>query len=300
MQACNYCGSGESALVLKDAVDYEYAIPGRWNLVRCSRCGLVRMEIMPTVEETMAFYPKEYVQYHPRKSRIVAALYRRFVRRQAEIIRDLIGPRGRILDVGCGCGEFMKCVGEVGEWEIVGIEPSAEAAARGRQWGLDIRHGTLESIDLHEEPFDLIIFTHVIEHLVDPLTALQKIVGYLKPGGYLYAETENIESWAFLALQRYWGLLHLPRHLYFFTERTIRNYLHKAGFVDVSINHTFNPGGWALGLQFLLEEKLHKRIYPGRTWYFPYLLVLSMPLGLIQLLMKKADAINFIGRKPGR
>jgi ubiquinone/menaquinone biosynthesis C-methylase UbiE len=255
------------------------------------------MKGMPSVEETLYFYPKEYIQYHPRQTAIVSKLYERFVKAQAQKIRELIGPTGRILDIGCACGEFMKYVKELGDWEITGIEISPEAVEIGRSWGLDIRQGTFESVQLDDNQFDLIIFTHIIEHLTDPMTGLERVYRLLKPNGYLFGETENIDSLAFKMLKRYWGLLHMPRHLYFFAEDTLHNYLQKTGFTDISLNHTFNPGGWAIGFQCFIEEKLFHRIHPGRTWYYPYLLVASMPLAFGQLLFRKTCAINFIGRK---
>lgn len=300
--ACNLCGGEEIKVYWSGVTDYEYGLPGQWDIVECSRCGLKRLDPMPTYKETLDFYPENYVQYHPRlnMSRIVAPLYRHFVVRQGRQMFDLVGPEAKIIDIGCGCGEFIGILKEeFPGWDIVGVEPNPQAAQTGRDmWGLDIRTGSLDELDLPRDHFDLVIFTHVVEHVTEPLKALTAIRDLLKPGGWLFGETDNLECLDAKVLKRHWGLLHVPRHLYFFTPDTVDQMLRAAGFDQVQLQQTYNPGGWAVGWQFLLEEKLFNRITPGRTSYYPLLLLAAMPLMFIQLAVKGGScAVRFISQK---
>ena len=300
MTKCDLCGKAQYEAVLSGLKDYEYAVAGEWDVVCCTECGLVRIEPFSTFEETLGSYPRNYVQYSPRQSKIVAPLYRRFVVNQGKIMHELVGDRARVLDLGAACGEFMKILREAYPgWEITGVEPNPGAAETGRRlWGLDIRQGTLETIDFPEAFFDLVILTHVIEHVTSPTDTLTKIHTLLKPGGWIYGETDNIDSPDARIMGRYWGLFHIPRHLFFFTPETLNKIAANAGFAIPEIIHTYNPGSWALGLQFYIEERLFKRVTPGRTGYYPFLLLSAMPLMALQLLLKKSSsAIRFICRK---
>ena len=298
--SCDLCGANRFQVLLAGVKDYEYALPGSWDVVQCCQCDLVRLEPFPTFAETLDFYPANYVQFSPRQGQIVGPLYRGFVLNQGKIMEKLVGSRARVLDVGAACGEFMKILQEAYPgWEITGLEPNPEAVATGRRlWGLDLRQGTLETADLPEESFDLVILTHVIEHVVSPSDTLARLHRLLKPGGWVYGETENIDAPDARILGRYWGLFHIPRHLYFFTPETLRKVAAKVGFLIPEVIQTFNPGSWALGWQFLLEERLFQRVTPGRTAYFPLLLLAAMPLMGLQLLLgQPSPAIRFIGQK---
>lgn len=297
---CDLCGCGESSVFWPSLIDYEYGVEGRWDLVKCGQCGLVRLDPMPTFEDTLGYYPESYIQHHPRTNKIIAPLYKRFVLNQGNKIHELAGSRARILDIGCGCGDFMRLLKDhFRNWDIIGLEPNAAAAGKGRDlWDLEIHQGTLDTVHFEPSSFDAVIFTHVIEHVPYPMAALAKIRGLLKPGGWLFGETENMNCWDARVLQKYWGLVHIPRHLYFFTNDTISAMLRKAGFEDIGLTQTFNPGGWALGWQFIIEDMLFNRIRPGRTAYFPFLLLAAMPLAAAQLALGgQSCAVRFVGRR---
>lgn len=299
-QQCPFCSSRNISILLKDAEDLEYHDPGKWDICFCQHCLVAFVYPRLSLQEVLDnYYPQEYVQYHPRKGKITQLLYRSYIQNIAKKVQSLIGNKGKILEVGCGCGESIAILSELGEWDIIGLEPIDHAIESGKKLGVDIRKGTLKSFSKEtNEKFDVIIMLHVIEHIPDPQRDLEYVFKLLKPGGYLIGETENILSWDFKIFGRYWGMLHLPRHLYFFSARSLTDVMKKARFESTNINYSPNTSGWALGLQFLIQKKLLKQQTTRRAPYYPILLFLCIPIALIQKMFKSTGIMGFCGQKP--
>jgi SAM-dependent methyltransferase len=96
--------------------------------------------------------------------------------------------KGKVLDVGCGMGNFLEVFGD--NWEKYGIEISDYAAKNAEQRGIRII-----DYDYEESFFDLIVFRGVFQHLDSPLHDLQRALKLLKKGGYIvFLATPNTNS----------------------------------------------------------------------------------------------------------
>src|SRR5205814_3600867 len=62
---------------------------------------------------------------------------------------------GNLLDVGCHLGMFLEVAKEAG-WDVTGLEPSRWSVEQARERGLDVRHGTLDSVQFEAESFDVV------------------------------------------------------------------------------------------------------------------------------------------------
>lgn len=138
-------------------------------------------------------------------------------------------PPGKILDIGCGPGHLLSALAD--HHEKHGLELSAPCIDHIRQNYPDIHltEGTLENYPNSTGKFDTIIFFHVIEHLEDPLPALEKIHALLNATGVLIIGTPNIGSFCAARFQGNFRLLGAP-HLTLFNEKTLEEMLVKAGF----------------------------------------------------------------------
>lgn len=102
---------------------------------------------------------------------------------------------GNILDIGCGLGFFLSAIDS--KWNKYGLETSNQSInfIKENFKDINIYHGTIEENDLKNDlRFDVIFFYHVIEHLHNPLQALDKIKKMLKTGGLLILGTPNNTS----------------------------------------------------------------------------------------------------------
>ena len=229
--ACPLCGS-DGSNTLFYAVDRLGLAPGSFRLAECAECGLAFLSPRPDESELGGYYPRTY--WGGRQSGI-KELLRAFEERSKEAyklkaVRQAgLGPC-RIIDIGCGRGEFLALLRGRG-FEVFGLEPGLEAARRGRdEYGIGITHGTLGGVRLPESFYGAATLWHVLEHLPDPLSALEEIRAALVPGGRLLVAVPDFGSWQAARFRQDWFGVDAPRHLTHFTRETLRKMLEKAGF----------------------------------------------------------------------
>ena len=148
--------------------------------------------------------------------------------------------RRRLLDVGCGNGFFLSTAQACG-WDAVGVDPDPQAVINGVNRGVEVRCGGIEQFDSKEQVFDAITLSHVIEHVHDPVATLKSCWRLLKPGGCLWLETPNIDSYGRRRYGGSWRGLEPPRHLVLFTWRSLVSSLSRAGFSNIERMPMRNP-----------------------------------------------------------
>jgi 2-polyprenyl-3-methyl-5-hydroxy-6-metoxy-1,4-benzoquinol methylase len=142
---------------------------------------------------------------------------------------------GRLLDFGCGAGDFMKRMREFG-WTVEGIDFSPEVADRLRAGaGFRVHVGTLPHPDIRPESFDAVAMWHALEHVHDPRTVLKAVNQALRSGGVLALSVPNFASWSRQHFQHHWYALELPRHLTHFEPATLRAMIEAEGFRVLSL-----------------------------------------------------------------
>lgn len=153
--------------------------------------------------------------------------------REAAIV-PFVGE-GRLLDVGCGSGKGLESFKELG-WDVTGVEMSPYAASKARErLGCEILVGDFEQIPLDNERFDVVRFSHSLEHLQSPRKAMEKASRVLRPSGLLWIEVPNAASLERRLFGAQWFCWDLPRHLYHFTPETLARLLARTGFRPVKI-----------------------------------------------------------------
>jgi SAM-dependent methyltransferase len=144
---------------------------------------------------------------------------------------------GKLLDVGCGSGQFLALMTHLG-WDVLGVEPDSSACRMAAErWGIVPINGWIE--DVAERDFDLVSMIGVIEHLYDPVDTLRKIRGLLKPGGKVFVTTHDISGPGPRLFGKHWVGWEVPQHLYFFDQNSMMAALNKAGFKRVKFNRHF-------------------------------------------------------------
>jgi len=154
----------------------------------------------------------------------------------ADVVR-LVGEAERVLELGPATGYMSRAFVEKGA-TVVGIEVDPEMGERAREFCSRVIVGDLDSLDLDaelgEERFDAIVAADVLEHLKDPLGALQKLRRFLSEDGAFVVSVPNVAHGSVrLALlsgqfeYRDIGLLD-STHLRFFTRETLEQLLDEA------------------------------------------------------------------------
>lgn len=296
---CKICGSVGHELLFEDCHDYEYSVQGKFKIIKCKSCGLISLYPIPSLQELIEYYPDSYHSYNTPVSSITKKLNYLTLRKRAENYKKLIGSRGNILDVGCADGHHFDILNKFGNWKFTGIEFNDKVAEIGRKAGREIYTDTLENHNFDGRTFDLIIMNHLLEHVIDPVETLNAANRLLNPSGYLVGEIPNIKSLDYFVFRKYWGGLHIPRHIYFFNPITLSKLMERCSFNIRNINFELDTGHWALSVQnFLQSKNISKTILRyGRAKYYPVLLGLFIPVNLIQKTFSCTGSIGFTANK---
>jgi 2-polyprenyl-3-methyl-5-hydroxy-6-metoxy-1,4-benzoquinol methylase len=234
---CDLCRSADAVEIYKSNIEQGVTAIGEHfsssrrsathgRIVRCESCGLVRTSPRDTLETLETVYTRlEDPLYDAETANRVIT-----VKRELDFIEQFTPVTGRLLDVGCSTGIFLAAARDRG-WIVDGIEASDWAVSLARErFGLEqIRQGFVEDIEFEPASFDVITLWDVLEHVHSPTGVLDRLNGWLKPGGLLFVNVPNVESTAAAVLRRWWPLL-LREHLWYFSPRTLDMALSKTGF----------------------------------------------------------------------
>jgi SAM-dependent methyltransferase len=217
------------------------------DLYACEHCGVVHQSALPSADELADLY---------RGMSDDAYLSEETGRREtAGRLLDLIArhvPAGDLLDIGCGHGLMLDEARRRG-YSVTGLELSQAAAAYARDvLELDVREERVEALAeaQPEQRFQVIVLADIIEHLDDPVGALDACERLLAPGGALCIVTPDPASHtARLAGSRWWA--YIAAHTFLFPRATLRELLEARGLVlseDVPLRRSFELRYWAGGL----------------------------------------------------
>jgi len=127
-----------------------------------------------------------------------------------------------VLEVGCGYGgilNYFKSQGSI----VKGFDLDDNALKYGQSMGLDIQAGEIDQFLNTKKKFDVIILSHVLEHVSRPKEFIDKLVRLHKPNGFLFVLVPGIENQKVIssnyAIQ--------PGHLLYFSEDTLDQVLSK-------------------------------------------------------------------------
>ena len=215
--------------------------PDRWfDIVECANCGLGFVNPRPTFDEIGEYYPAEFFETFEHPSDVTRYAM------QAGFLDFAKGrtPR-RLLDVGCANGAFPRFMRERG-WNVEGVEVSANAKDIA---DFPIYRTEFSDVPINDPTFDAITAWAVLEHVHDPMRYFKKAAAILKPGGRLIFLVTNFKSLSSRALFRE----DPPRHLYFFSEDTIRGYFRACGLTP---------------LNFIFDGDIYKMVPSNALIYF--------------------------------
>jgi len=149
---------------------------------------------------------------------------------EMELLKIPADKKGRLLDVGCGSGAFLKKMRARG-WSVAGVEPDKKAAARLAESDGIVVYGSVNDVVLGESmPFDVVVLSHVIEHLPDPVATLRELRALMVFDSKLIITTPNIAGLGARVFGRFWRGLEPPRHFNVFTPDSIKLAFRYAGY----------------------------------------------------------------------
>lgn len=263
---CRLCGT-RAARELYTARDRLRNSEEVFSIAECEGCGVLRTLPYMTESELARFYPEDYwgAGAEPSQKWIVSS--------QAEKTRFLKKCNlegGRILDIGCGSGLFLRALDDA-RWDRFGVETGSVATeAARRALGNDrIFNGTLIEASHDEAQFDVVTLWSALEHMNEPRENLIEARRIIKKGGTLIVQVPNVSSYQARLFGGRWFALDAPRHRYHFTLETLGRLLAETGF-EIYRTTFFSKAHNSHALRQSLKSKLrseHSSI-PSRALFY--------------------------------
>jgi SAM-dependent methyltransferase len=169
---------------------------------------------------------------------------------------------GRVLDVGCGSGDFLALLQSHG-WEVHGIDPDPAAVRLCTSRGISATQSDAESATLPDNYFDAITLHHSLEHMRNPGAVITRLACALKPAGTLVVITPNADGFPARHFGPYWRSLDPPRHTALATPRALKFVLQRAG-LKVDIRTTSRNAGWVCRASLALKYGASLGFQPSR------------------------------------
>ena len=282
---CPICASALTNVTLT-ARDRLVTGEGPFEILECRHCCLGITSPQLSEDELSHYYPpvyyEDYCDWGSRRQTSVLRgsrdRWRRWMatRRHERPPFDSLNRQapGRLLDVGCGDGTLLQHFADRG-WDAAGIDPSSVAVAATRRRGLEAHQGTLADHPWPEESFDAIVLEHSLEHIPQPMQALEHAARLLAPGGAIAIVVPNWACWQRPLFKDRWVHLDLPRHQQHFSTRALRLALESVGLQCeqrgtesnvISPAYSFNyvlAGQWSETWALWLSYALGALVYPA-------------------------------------
>lgn len=177
VERCPVCGATER---------HPYYPEG--DIVECGACHVLYVSPRPSDEAIVDFYSATGHYDHWEEEPGRPAMWKR---RLARILKHQ--PKGRLLDIGGGQGDFGAFARE--EYEFEATEVSGEGVRIAQEkHGLDILHGDVLDLELDKAAYDVITMWHVLEHVPEPKAIIERCNELLRPGGVVVIAVPNTDS----------------------------------------------------------------------------------------------------------
>lgn len=181
------------------------------------------LETKPVPLDLPFYYSSDkYISHTDSESTLTEKLYQRvkdfMLNKKLGWIKNYKAS-GKLLDVGAGTGDFLV-EARKNDFEIYGVEPND--TARGMALHKDV---TLEKgfKDLEDQKFDVISMWHVLEHIPELKEEIASLYNLLDENGVLVVAVPNFKSYDANYYKEFWAAYDVPRHLYHFSQKGIKD-----------------------------------------------------------------------------
>jgi len=312
---CGYCKKDDSRELYHtfDTFGNDYTIN------QCNKCSAYFLSPRPDEALLAMAYDDSYYGMKDEKFEgLVERFINYFRNNRAKRLSNQLKKTGKVLDIGCGNGKFLKSLLQYGRFDLFGIEMEGNSAKRAtRIKEINLKIGSLKKDDFMTESLDAISLFHVFEHLTEPMETLEIISNIIRKDGILMISIPNIDSFQSHIFKGKWLHLDPPRHLFFFTPKDLKALLLTYGFELVNEKHFIteqNPFGMVQSILncFTKKREVLYEALKGNTDYakdysrtnlalqkcfFLFSLPFFMFTDLIASMFRKGATVEYIFRK---
>lgn len=186
------------------------------KIVSCNFCGFVYVNNTPSQKYYDGYY-KNQSKYEGTRQH---EMHDEFTYKTFEyILKKFISKEANILEVGCSTGKLLNFIKKKGYKKLMGIEPAPECKIIAKKnYNISVVTSTLDNFKTKKK-YDLIIFSAVLEHLVDIRNAVIRSHSLLKDNGLIYISVPDAGQF-FKKFNEPFGEFS-TEHINFFTEQSL-------------------------------------------------------------------------------
>lgn len=304
---CPICGQKKTLFLLSQEYQ-DYLSQEYFTLLRCQVCGCGVTQSVD-LNKLGNYYGSDYYNRQSGKfSPIIEKIFRFNHYKNAKRLYRRFRPKN-VLEMGCGRAYLLRALKQF-NCQVYCLESQTAA-----EWILNnpeiqvVTSSTHSEWPFESEYFQLIIFWHVLEHLPDPMLALQQATRVLAPQQILCISVPNIDSFQSRLHLPTWFHLDVPRHLFHFNKKALIDWLqrHDYDIIQVTSGDAIqNLYGWFQSLANLFTPQhpnvLYRFLQSGfnrqKVAFWPLFVqlltaIIWLPVGLFGFLLE--EILGFYG-----
>lgn len=211
-------------------------------VVACDECGLTFAQDLPAAAEYERYY-RANLKYTYEGSRDASEALLAMYEGSAELVDARLSERAgtrdkrdaRVLDIGCSTGELLALFQRSGYRCLTGVDPTPECREIAKQlYGLEIRTQVLSELS-SENPYDVVLFANILEHIPDLNDAIRRIASLLSDDGLLFIQVPDAAHFGVNMQEPFFEFS--IEHINYLTEVSLANLLAKANLSCVTLRH---------------------------------------------------------------
>jgi SAM-dependent methyltransferase len=197
LRPCPMCGSSDPRQLARQSFEaLAGSLVNGYDVVACRSCGMTYASGLPSPEEFTSYYTGMSKYEHEVTSYFSSPEDHARCESVVDMVETGVANRAlAVLDVGCSTGALLAAFKRRGFTNLEGLDPSPACAAFAlRTHDIYVRTGTASHVADLPGRYGLVILSAVLEHLVDPLRALQDAWHVLGDDGLLFIEVPDVEG----------------------------------------------------------------------------------------------------------
>lgn len=240
-RSCPICKSLNSKSMLTSALKTfdGSRLPLKVKISECMTCGFVFNDD-PINEQTLnQFYTKENFYYAEGSFGTGGSDLARY-ESYVEFLNPFLQRTDAVVDVGCGKGQFVKYLIDQGFVYASGVELDQRMVEIATNQGIPVHEGSAFGFAYNHDSIDVMIYTHVFEHLLDPDNVIRHANKYLKTNGLLFIEVPDALNYSRARVFDFFWLTTIE-HINHFSSHYLELLLAKHGFELITKSETTIP-----------------------------------------------------------
>ena len=236
-RTCPLCKNTEKEVVFRKELEQVVGLIGKvqQEISICFQCGMVFTSKVLSDKDLNEYYSNQSSYEYEHSNYEFPVYQKNRSEQQFRYINSLLPNLQKVVDIGCSVGYLLKLFLDNGS-EVVGFEPSEKLKETAwKLYGVEVRTEFFDEEVVIESDIDLVILSHVLEHLKHPQNIISSINKYQNESGYIFIEIPAIELFDERDPHQFF-----IEHINYFSLQTLTNLMRQSGYKLVHFDHFIN------------------------------------------------------------